>query len=98
MTPGSMKIGPNPRVEKREIGTAGDEGRGQGTLADEVAEEGGGREEGGRGGNDVSSIGTLEDMCGEQCVGVGVVVDTGRDEVCCVGTVALPSLRAFQST
>lgn len=66
-------------------------------MVDAVAKIGGSRAEGGRGGKVASTAvtGDPEVMCGELCVGV---LDTGREEVCWVGTVALPNRRAFQST
>jgi hypothetical protein len=97
ITPGPKELGPDPR-EKMEIGTAGAEGGTKGVAVEAVAKGGVSRAEGGRGGKVGSTAvgGDLEVTCGELCV--GVVVDWGREEVCCVGTVALPSRRAFQST
>jgi hypothetical protein len=97
ITPVPKELGPKPRV-KIEIETAGAEGGGGGVEVDAVAKDGESIVEGGRGGNEGSTAvgGDLAVTCGELCV--GVVVDWGREEVCCVGTVALPSRRAFQST
>jgi hypothetical protein len=99
ITPGQRELGPKPRV-KIEPRTAGVGAGVGGVVVDTVAEDGENKTEGGRGGRAVigSAIvtGDLEVMCGELCV--GVVVDGGREEVCWVGTVALPSRLAFQST